>query len=254
MDYFYCPPENILKNSITIDSEEFSHLTHVMRKKVGDTIRVVDGMGNAFDVRLDAVNKKTAVGTILSTYKNHNELSVSITLAVGILKNPSKFDFLVEKVTELGVKEIIPLKTERTIPLHAKVDRWQKLALAAMKQSGRSLLPRVHELMSLDEFLHHKHTFDLKIAAHEKAESATPFQNLLPLNPQGGTSASPLSPNTIAILIGPEGGFSDQEVAQFVAGGYKIIYFGERRLRTETAAIVSAALLMLRREEKLEAV
>lgn len=232
MDYFYCPTENIVKNSITIDREEFSHLTHVMRKKAGDTIRVVDGLGNAFDVQLDTLNKKTAVGTILSTHKNHNELSVSITLAVGILKNPSKYDFMVEKVTELGVHEIIPLKTERTIPAHAKADRWQKLALAAMKQSGRSFLPRVHELMSLDEFLHQRHTFDLKIAAHEKIESEIPFQDLL----------SP-SPNTIAILIGPEGGFSEQEVAKFISCGYKTVHFGKRRLRTETAAIAAMAIV-----------
>ncbi len=234
MDYFYCSPENIVKNSITIDREEFSHLTHVMRKKAGDLIRIVDGLGNAYDIHLDSVQKKTAVGTILSTYKNHNELSVSITLAVGILKNPSKFDFMVEKVTELGVKEIIPLKTERTISSHAKVDRWQKLALAAMKQSGRSFLPRVHELMSLDEFLDQRHTFDLKIAAHEKAESGIPLQNYLSH-----------SPNTIAILIGPEGGFSDQEVAKFVSCGYKTVYFDKRRLRTETSAIAATAIIGL---------
>lgn len=234
MDYFYCSPENIFKNSITIESEEFSHLTHVMRKKAGDTIRVVDGLGTAYDVRLDEIKKKGAEGTILSTYKNHNEPKVSITLAVGILKNPSKFDFMVEKVTELGVHEIIPLKTERTIPSHAKVDRWQKLALAAMKQSGRSFLPRVQELMSLDEFLHQRHTFDLKIAAHEKAESGILLQNWLSH-----------SPNTIAILIGPEGGFSDQEVAQFISCGYKTVYFGKRRLRTETAAIAATAIVGL---------
>src|SRR5437879_6145287 len=142
MDYFYTPPKNISTDSLVLDGEEFAHLIHVMRKNEGDEIRVVDGMGTAYDVRLGAVKKHMVRCNILRTLPNHHEPSRSVTLAVGILKNPSKFDFLVEKATEIGVHEIVPLQTERTIPGHAKVDRWQKLALAAMKQCGRSYLPQ----------------------------------------------------------------------------------------------------------------
>jgi len=234
MDYFYCPLENISGNSITIDSDEFSHLTHVMRKKTGNEIRVVDGKGTAYDVRLKEIKKKTAMGVILKSYKNHNEPEITVTLGVAILKNPSKFDFLVEKVSELGVKEIVPLHTERTIPSHAKVDRWQKLALAAMKQSCRSYLPRVREMVSLYDFLGEKRMYDIKLIAHEQEEGESLIQKF-----------STDEKRSIVVLIGPEGGFSDDEINRCLAAGYKQIYFGARRLRTETAAIVAVAMLIV---------
>jgi 16S rRNA (uracil1498-N3)-methyltransferase len=206
-----------------------------MRKKEGDVIRVVDGMGTAYDVALKDITKKTANGTILNTYPNHNEPSLSLTVAVGILKNPSKFDFLVEKVTELGVKEIIPLHTERTIPSHTKGERWQKLALAAMKQSGRSYLPIVRDTKSLDEFLNEGNSFDLKMIAHEKEEGNTPIR----------LASSSLTASSMVILIGPEGGFSDEEVNRCIDAGYQRLYLGERRLRTETAAIVAVSMFIV---------
>lgn len=234
MDYFYCPPEHIQSAFLEIRDEEFSHLVHVMRKKEGDDIRVVDGCGKAYDVRLEEIKQKVARAVIQKTYHHHNEPSLDMTLAVGILKNPSKFDFLVEKVTELGVKEIIPLQTERTIPSHAKVDRWQKLALAAMKQSGRSYLPIVHELISLDEFFNEGRTFDHRYIAHE-VESEN----------KSALDAAPKTNHTTLILVGPEGGFSEAEVAHAVSLGYEQLYLGERRLRTETAAIALATMVLL---------
>jgi len=231
MDYFYTQPEKIATTSLIIDGDEFTHLTHVMRKRVGDTIRIVDGLGTAHDAEIKEITKKTATAAILETYKNHNEHPVAITLAVGILKNPSRFDFLVEKVTELGAKEIIPLRTDRTIPSHAKVDRWQKLALAAMKQSGRSFLPMVRNTKSLDEFLNDTNSFDLKLIAHEKEEENAPIR----------IAPSSRSASSMVILIGPEGGFSDEEVNRCVDAGYQRLYLGERRLRTETAAIVAVS-------------
>jgi len=124
MDYFYTT--HIHGSTFTIDGEEAAHLVHVMRKKVGDEIRIVDGRGTAYDARIDLLSKKSAEGTVFAVYAHHNEPQRHVTMAVGILKNPSKFDFLVEKVAELGVNEIIPLATARTIPSHAKSDRWQK--------------------------------------------------------------------------------------------------------------------------------
>jgi 16S rRNA (uracil1498-N3)-methyltransferase len=232
MDYFYCPQERISKSSLTIEDDEFAHLTHVMRKKVGDVIRVVDGMGTAYDVELKEIAKQTASGTILNTYRNHNEPAISVTVAVGMLKNPSKFDFLVEKVTEIGVREIVPLHSERTIPSHAKTDRWQKLALAAMKQSCRSYLPIVRDTKSLDEFLRETNPFDVKIIAHEKKDK------------ESLSRITTLHGKAIVVLIGPEGGFTDDEVNRSVDSGYQLLYLGERRLRTETAAIVTASMIL----------
>ncbi len=235
MDYFYTQPEKIATASLIIDGDEFTHLTHVMRKRVGDTIRIVDGLGTAHDAVIKEITKKTATAAILKTYKNHNEHAVALTLAVGILKNPSRFDFLVEKVTELGVKEIVPLQSERTISERVKIDRWQKLALAAMKQAGRSHLPAVREMTTLDEFLNSINSFDLSVVAHEK-----PYRNSLIGNRELTTNS-----HSIAVIIGPEGGFSDEEVESCVNAGCRSLYLGERRLRTETAAIATAAMFVL---------
>ena len=158
---------------------------------------------------------------------------IDLTVAAGVLKNPSKYDFLVEKVTEIGARRVIPLLTERTIPSHAKVDRWRKLALAAMKQSGRSYLPHVHELTRLDEMITGNDSFDLKVIAHERAETA-----------ERSTLTRMKSVRSILILIGPEGGFSDGEVEMCMAAQFQLLHLGDRRLRTETAAIVAATLAL----------
>jgi 16S rRNA (uracil1498-N3)-methyltransferase len=234
MDYFYCPPDKITRDSVLIDGDEFAHLVHVMRKKEGDEIRIIDGLGRAYDVRLGAIKKKMVRGAISQSYRDHHEPSVSVTLAVGILKNPSKFDFLVEKVTELGVKEIIPLRTKRTIPSHAKIDRWQKLALAAMKQCGRAYLPKVRELTSLEHLLQDSKAFNRRIVAHEKGSNRSIVQDILP-----GPGDS------VIILIGPEGGFSDEEFGLCVNAGFTPVSLGERRLRTETAAVLAAGLIIV---------
>lgn len=234
MDYFYCPPDKITPESFSIDGEEYSHLVHVMRKKEGDLIRIVDGLGNAYDARLLSVKHKSAHGTLLKKYEQHGEPSVQITLAVGMLKNFAKFDFLVEKATELGVRKIIPLRTERTIPLHAKIARWQKLVLAAMKQSGRSFLPHVSEALSLEDLLENGPQTDAKLVAHEQ---------LLPGAPSGFPRFKDRS--SLLIVVGPEGGLSDQEVSECLKKGFQPVYLGTRRLRTETAAIVTVALTLL---------
>src|SRR5512143_137005 len=233
MDTFYCPPGKIVKDAVVIDGDEFNHLVHVMRKKAGDEIRVVDGRGTAYDVVLGEMKKHTAEGRVTVRYERYNEPAIDVTLAVGILKNPSKFDFLVEKVTELGVRQIVPLLTERTIPSHAKVDRWQKLALAAMKQCGRSYLPAVSKLMTLDEFISAFPAGEVQLIAHEQATDAPPLASYLRNH---HVSAS--------VLVGPAGGFSEEEVERCVLRGWRPLYLGPRRLRTETAAIVAAHAVM----------
>lgn len=233
MDYFYCLPEHISGTRFMIEGEEFSHLVHVMRKKEGDELRIVDGRGNAYDARLDEIKKKTASGIISKTYPHHNEPPLKLILAVGVLKNPSKFDFLVEKTTELGVHEIIPMATERTIPSHAKIDRWQKLALAAMKQSGRSFLPHVHEMQPFSDVLTHHSSHAMKLIAHERSIEGFHLKK------------KPVDVRSMIMLVGPEGGFSDDEMYQAVAAGFIPWYLGERRLRTETAAIVISAMALL---------
>jgi 16S rRNA (uracil1498-N3)-methyltransferase len=230
MDYFYTPPAFITPHDVTIEGDEFAHLTHVMRKEPGDAIRVVDGLGTAYDVTLTEIRKRSAHGTIGAVLPHHGEPGIDVRLGVGVLKNPARFDFLVEKGTELGVRSIVPLTTERTITHHAKQDRWQKLALAAMKQCGRSYLPRVEELMELDAFLEMCGTTDERLIAHEKA----------PIDARPSISTTSRS---IGLLVGPEGGFSDEEVERCLGAGFRQINLGVRRLRTETAVVAMLSRL-----------
>lgn len=224
MEYFYAPPPNISAGVITIDGDEFVHLSHVMRKKVDDEIYVVNGTGIAFHTTIIEISKKLARCEIRRELPLLHEPSVNVTLAVGIVKNPSRFDFIVEKATELGVNRIVPLLTERTVAKNAKAGRWQKIALAAMKQSGRCVLPRIDPITSLSTFILNIDA-ELKIIPHEQSS---------------GSMTSSNAP-TVAICIGPEGGFTDEEIEQATTTGFQQISLGSRRLRTETASIVAVS-------------
>ena len=166
MDYFYAPPEQVRFPRAEMTGEEFNHLVHVMRKKESDEVRVVDGCGTAYDVVLTSLKNKKATGKITARLDSHGEPAIHVSIAVGVLKNPSRFDFLVEKATELGAREILPMTTERTISRHAKTERWQKLALAAMKQCGRSFLPQATELRTLDQVLESVSLHQVALVCH----------------------------------------------------------------------------------------
>ncbi len=234
-DYFYCPPEGISGDTLTIGGEEFSHLVHVMRKKEGDAIIVVDGKGNAYDALIGRIERHTALCRVESRRMHYREPELRVTLAAGVLKNPSRFDFLVEKATELGVSEIIPLRSARTIPSHARSGRWRKLALAAMKQSGRSWLPAVRDLSDFAGVLEEFRGCANRVVAHEDPAVGSPFGEIG--KPVAGGSG-------LLLLVGPEGGFTPDEIGECLREGFGTLYLGERRLRTETAAVVALARLM----------
>ncbi|HUI09912.1 MAG TPA: 16S rRNA (uracil(1498)-N(3))-methyltransferase [Bacteroidota bacterium] len=232
MEYFYAPPPAITPPTLTIDGEEFSHLTHVMRLREGDALRVVDGEGHAYDAVLETIGRREARCRISAAHDRLHEPSLDLTLAAGMLKNPSRFDYLVEKSVELGVSRIIPLLTERTIPRQGKTERWQKLCVAAMKQSGRCVLPRVERPHLFGDFLT-ACSAALKLIPHQ--EAARPFDAAL-IGDSGG----------VALCIGPEGGFSNAEIDAARGAGFRPVSLGTRRLRAETAAVAACALVMAR--------
>jgi 16S rRNA (uracil1498-N3)-methyltransferase len=249
MEYFYVPPSQVAPTRLIIDGEEFQHLTHVMRKKPGDEISVADGKGIVYNVRILDLLKREAHCEITAQRVMANEPRISVTVAAGVLKNGARFDFLVEKATELGVGSIVPLVTSRTIPQHAKTDRWQKLAIAAMKQSERCVLPQVLPLTSLRDFLsrplggadhlqpllsdpNEHRPAPLKVIPHEKETS----RSLKDLMAAGARDT--------VICIGPEGGFSEQEIDEAIDAGFLPVSLGPRRLRTETAAIAALTMVL----------
>ncbi len=235
MEYFYTPPHLIGKNELTIEGDEFAHLTHVMRKKPGDAIRVVNGAGTAYDVTIVDGSRHTARCMITAAHRHLHEPEVDLTIGVAILKNSSRFDVLVEKVTELGANTLVPLVTERTIPRHAKTERWKKLALAAMKQSERCVLPEIKELTGFRDFVGNMPRETTGFIPHEKASG-----------PHLAEALGHHDTTHVMLAIGPEGGFTDEEVEQAVQSGFIPVTLGPRRLRTETAAVVAASLALCR--------
>jgi 16S rRNA (uracil1498-N3)-methyltransferase len=228
--FFYVPSGSIAGSEATVEGEEFAHLTQVARHREGDTIGIVDGAGMAYVAEVTSIGRRTAVCSIRSTHPNLHEPSRQVTLAVGLLKNPSRFETVVEKCTELGVQKIIPMLTARTIQRHARTERWQTIALAAVKQCGRCVIPAIAAPTAFSEVL--AGAQQGKVIFHEQA--TLPFDRC----------ADVTETSACTVCIGPEGGFTEAEVASAVEHNWRVVSLGDRRLRSETAAIVAAARLL----------
>jgi 16S rRNA (uracil1498-N3)-methyltransferase len=246
-DVFYCPPADFALETIVISGDEFNHLVHVMRKKEGDEILVVDGLGNAREAVISKLERRSAACFASPPMPNHCEPALRVTLAAAVLKNPSRYDFLVEKATELGVDTIVPMSTERTIPSHGKSDRWRKLSLAAMKQSGRAWWPPVRDLTAFGDVLEEFAPWETKIVAHEDPSAANRYAAGSVAGGSGdggGVAGVGAARGRALLLIGPEGGFTPEEVEECLRQGFSTMYLGNRRLRAETAAVAALARLV----------
>jgi len=230
-NFFHTPPEYISSSSLQLVDEEFHHCVNVLRTKLGEIIFVLDGMGNCYEIELMKKGKRNVEGKIISVQENFHEPKIDLTLVVGLLKNSAKFDFIVEKATELGVKKIIPMISERTIAKSAKVKRLQKLALSAMKQCGRGFLPIISETTSLHEVIFSNINYDGKYISYEFA-----LKNTYP---------AIANRKSKIVVVGSEGGFSENEIKQARENDFELLSLGERRLRTETAAIVICTKFLL---------
>jgi 16S rRNA (uracil1498-N3)-methyltransferase len=233
---FFAPPEKFDGRSVELPEEEARHIVRVLRCGAGDEIEVVDGEGGRHRVRLTRADRRGAAGEVVATTREVGEPSFRVTMGLGILKQPARFETFVEKAVELGVTEIVPLVTDRTESTRVKADRLRNLLIAAMKQSGRSRLPSLFDPLPLKAMLEEYargHCF----VCHESAASDSLLSlHLEALEPGAG----------ITVLIGPEGGFSDGEVATMAEAGWRVASLGPRRLRAETAAMVAATAVMLR--------
>jgi 16S rRNA (uracil1498-N3)-methyltransferase len=231
LEYFFAPPAALHGDTVIIEGNEFIHLTHVMRKSSGERIMVVDGRGMAYEATIRDTAGRRAVCAVLSVHPYLHERPRAVHVGAAVLKNTANYDFLVEKCTEVGVRSITPLLTTRTIPHHGRPERWQKLALSAMKQSGRCVLPSVGEVTSFEEFLSRAERDAVKIIPHEKTGSGG----------IAGALAGVAENVAVVLCIGPEGGFTDDEIRAAQGKGFHPVTLGPARLRTETAAIVAVA-------------
>jgi 16S rRNA (uracil1498-N3)-methyltransferase len=231
-EFFYTDPSAVHDGRLTIEGEEAKHIVRVLRKREGDLVWITDGHDRAYEAIISAHHDVVIECDILSVHEHLNEPEIHVTIAVAALKHPARMDWLVEKGTEIGVRRFIPVTTQRTIPHSSKENRWRNIAVAAMKQSCRSFLPDIFPLTDFETVLRHATPYDLKIIPYERTDEALFIDEVMRHRRR---------PTSVIILIGPEGGFTEEEVRLADLAGFVQVSLGKRRLRTETAAIVAAA-------------
>jgi 16S rRNA (uracil1498-N3)-methyltransferase len=231
--FFIAPP--IAGDRALLTGDEARHLIAVMRGKVGDEINVFDGSGAEFAARITAIGKQAVELAIIERRELSRELDFALTLAVALPKGDRQ-KWLVEKATELGVTRIIPLVTERGVaqPTAAALDRLQRSVIEASKQCGRNRLMEISPPLSAAD------CFATAPAAAARLIAEPGGQPLAALAAGDGLE--------MIAAIGPEGGFSPDEIAAAKNAGWKAVSLGNRTLRIETAAIALAAWAALGRE------
>ncbi len=238
MARFFVPKADIRGNRGVITGAELQHLRRVLRLAPGDPITFFDDAGSEYDAVIDSFNSSSAAIEIVRSYKARRESSLDLTLALGVTKG-EKMDFVVEKATELGVQAIVPFVSNYTVTklderkIAARAERWQKIALSAAKQSGRTQIPKMLALCRLRELVAQPFSATLKLCFWEKEAG----QSLRHLRDDRGAAKS------LLIAIGPEGGFSAEETALASAHGFHFVRLGRRILRAETAAVTAISLV-----------
>jgi len=230
-EFFYVPADLIIDAHIAVTGDEAKHIARVLRKQPGDHIWVVDGKGKAYETEIHLVTPEMIECEILFEHHHLHEPDISVTLAVAQLKNPSRMDWIIEKGTEIGVRSFIALQTGRTIAKSPKQERWTNIALAAMKQSGRCILPSIASPVTFEEMIEQAGDCDLKLIPYERTDHVLFIGEMMKYRKP---------PRSVMIVIGPEGGFTDDEVSTAEKAGFIQCSLGRRRLRTETAAILAA--------------
>jgi 16S rRNA (uracil1498-N3)-methyltransferase len=225
MQLFYNPAISENTKEFTFDREESKHIIKVLRKKDGDILFVTNGLGFLFECSIVlAIETKCTVDII--SWKKSEQPNASLHLAVAPTKMNDRFEWFLEKATEIGVSEITPIICEHSERKFIKNERFEKIIIAAMKQSNQHYLPQLNEPIVFKDFLKQEFTGQLFIAHCEETDKRQLKKELQPK-----TSAT--------ILIGPEGDFSPKEIQLALDTKFIPVSLGNTRLRTETAAIVA---------------
>lgn len=215
----------------TITGSDAHYIKNVLRLKAGDQLELLDGSGKVYLVKISTLNKEQINCETISTSIPQTETKTKITIAQAIPK-AKKMDLIIQKCTELGVAKIIPTLTERCIAKGEKIKRWQKIAKEGAEQCGRTTIPEISPVIKFEEVIKLKDQYDLSLLPWELEEN-TSLKKVLSSN----------KPKEILILIGPEGGFSQEEVKLAKSAGFTTITLGPRILRTETAGLVILAMI-----------
>ncbi len=231
---FYCPELDATGEVIELPIAAHRHAVQVLRMKPGEALHVFDGNGLEYEAVLEQAAKRGSIIRLGNRIEIDNESSLNITLLQGISRG-ERMDYAVQKAVELGVNRIVPVVTERcNVQLsNGRADKrlahWQGIMVSACEQSGRSMLPKLSDVISLDDVL--------AIDCGDKSCH-------LVLDPQAAIGLTELKQyDDVTLLIGPEGGLTEQEVQQANRIGFQSVRIGPRVLRTETAAVAAVAIV-----------
>ena len=246
MYHFFVDQNAIDKETVTITGKDVNHIKNVLRMKTGEEFTVsVNGSAGEYRCALREYTDDSVICDILSANETGNELPSKIYLFQGLPKS-DKMELIIQKAVELGAFKIIPVEMKRSVmkldPKKApdKIKRWQAISEAAAKQSKRSIIPEISMPVSFKKALSEASGLTHKLVPYECAEGITHTREVIDkVNPS----------DSVAIFIGPEGGFDESEIELAKSSGFEIITLGRRILRTETAGMVVLSLLMMKLDE-----
>ena len=249
---FYVEPAMVKGQDIQLSGEDYNHIRNVLRMRPGEEITICDGACTDYHCVVDGFGSDFVKARILSSASSAAELPVKLVLFQGIPKK-DKMEFIIQKAVELGASEIVPVMTARTIVKledakkeQKKLERWQAIARAAAMQSMRGIIPKVQPVMGYGQALEYAAGLDMALIPYENAEGIGYTRQLLGQLREG----NPSEIRSVGVLIGPEGGFCEEEVSQAEGLGIKPVTLGKRILRTETAGLVMLSLLMFELEKE----
>lgn len=234
---FYMAPEMVHHPQPEIIGSDAGHICRVLRLSKGDVVELFDGTGNGYRAKITAASPKRVVFTIEESFELLTESSVRISLAQAFLKD-RKMDLLIRQLTELGIDRWVPFYAARSVPvpglkgLGKRIDRWEKIALEAVKQCRRGRVPQIEPAGNFNQLLEASGAYDLKIMFWEDEPQAFNLPETIPQ-----------APEQVLLMVGPEGGFEPDEVRQARAHGFLTTGLGPRILRAETATLAALTLV-----------
>jgi len=240
MHKFFVTRDSFTEDSVTIQGEDVKHMYKVLRLGSGDKISINDCMGREYIGEIVDISKTEVNVKLIEEIDLNNESPLNVSLYQGLPKS-AKMDLIVQKATELGVKKITPIITDRVVVKSdlgefRKTDRWRRIALEACKQSKRSFIPQVETPIEFQSLLLELKDIDLIVVPYENEEGKGIKAMMKEISDE--------DIKTAAVVIGPEGGFEEVEIEKLKAIGAHIITLGPRILRTETAGFVAVSILM----------
>lgn len=247
MFHFFVSPENISDRNVTVTGSDVNHIKNVLRMKIGEKFIANDGNGASYCCTISEINNDFILADIDDGQLESNELPVQIYLFQGLPK-ADKMELVIQKAVELGAYKIVPVEMKRCVvklddkKKKSKTSRWQSIAESAAKQSGRTVIPQVNDVVKYSDALKIAQELDLILVPYECADSVSELKEKL----DGVKSGQ-----SIGIFIGPEGGYEESEIEQAKNAGGEIVSLGKRILRTETASIAALSICMFNIEANL---